>query len=286
MHAVRWMSPVGPCIIIIFYLVFQLKIDQLGSGRAWAETNIAEYTIVFAEGDRNHIRHASERVNTSLLAEREHPHLGIIQGWDAFCDALNHAAIVPLHSGDFTFVRKIGYESVSSVLDVFVTNVDRTSEPLYDPLPDRLPTSGAESMDHSPIGLNWVFARRQRRGFSRTGEASSANIRRPLPTWLLHDRTFCHILNRHVEEWLEHRSLGGTGLLEFSNLVYKSYYETGFDFLRGNLIEAVTPRHRLEVTLKALQHLDARVDFYVNYSNVEKWCSIYPPAPFINSYLC
>ena len=82
MHAVRWMSPVGPCIIIIFYLVFQLKIDQLGSGRAWAETNIAEDTVVFAEGDRNHIRHTSERVNTSSVEAREQPHLGIIQAWD------------------------------------------------------------------------------------------------------------------------------------------------------------------------------------------------------------
>ena len=129
------------------------------------------------------------------------------------------------------------------MLDVFVTNVDRTSEPLYDPLPDRLPTSGAESMDPSPIGLNGVLARHRKRGYSRTSEAGSANIRRPLPTWLLHDRTFCHILNRQVEECLGHRSRGGTGLLEFSNLVYR----TGFDFLLGNLIEAVTPRHRLEV---------------------------------------
>ena len=220
----------------------QIKIEQLESGRAWAERNIGEDTFVFAEGDRNHIRHASERVNTTLVDAREQPYLGIIQAWDAFCDALNHAAIVPLHSGDFTFVRKIGYESVSSVLDVFVTNVDRTSEPLYDPQPDRIPTSGAESMDHSPIGLNWVLPRHRNRGLSRSKEAGSANIRRPLPTWLLHDRTFCHILNRKVKEWIGHRSLGGTGLLEFSNLVYR----TGFDFLRGNLIEAVTPRHRLK----------------------------------------
>ena len=120
MHAVRWTSPVGPCIFIIFFLDStsdpKIKIEQLESGRGWAERNIGEDTLVFAEGDRNHIRHASERVNTSLVDAREQPHLGIIQAWDAFCDALNHAAIVPLHSGDFTFVRKIGYESVSSVL--------------------------------------------------------------------------------------------------------------------------------------------------------------------------
>ena len=186
MHAIRWTSPVGPCIFINFYLDStpdpKIKIEQLEAGRAWAERNIGEDTIVFAEGDRNHIRHASERVNTSSVEAREQPHLGIIQAWDAFCDALNHAAIVPLHSGDFTFVRKIGYESVSSVLDVFVTNVDRTSEPLYDPQPDRIPTSGAESMDHSPIGLNWVLARQRKRGPSRTNEESAANIRRPLPT--------------------------------------------------------------------------------------------------------
>ena len=46
--------------------------------------------------------------------------------------------------------------------------------------------------------------------------------------------------------------------------------------MRGNLIEAVTLRHRLEVTLKALHHLDARGDFHVNFSSVDKWCSIYP----------
>ena len=74
--------------------------------------------------------------------------------------------------------------------------------------------------------------RQRKRGSSRTTEEGAANIRRPLPTWLLHDRTFCHILNRQVEDWLEHRSLGGTGLLEFSNLAYR----TGFDFLKGNLI--------------------------------------------------
>ena len=125
----------------------------MGSGRAWATGSIAENTIVFAAGDRNHTRHASERVNTTSLIEREQPHLGVIQAWDAFCDALNHAAIVQLYSGDLTFDRKIGFESVSSVFDVFVTDVDRTSEPLYVPLPDRLPTSGAESMDHSPICL-------------------------------------------------------------------------------------------------------------------------------------
>ena len=107
----------------------QIKIEQLESGRAWAERNIGEDTLVFAEGDRNHIRHASERVNTTLVDAREQPYLGIIQAWDAFCDALNHAAIVPLHSGDFTFVRKIGYESVSSVLDVFARESDFQSLP-------------------------------------------------------------------------------------------------------------------------------------------------------------
>ena len=105
MHAVRWTSPVGPCIFINFYSDStsdpKIKIEQLESGRGRAERNIGEDTLAFAEGDRNHIRHASERVNTNLVDAREQPQLGIIQAWDAFCDALNHAAIVPLHIGDF-----------------------------------------------------------------------------------------------------------------------------------------------------------------------------------------
>ena len=47
------------------------------------------------------------------------------------------------------------------------------------------------------------------------------------------------------------------------------------DFLRGQLVEAVTPRHRLEVTLKMLQHIDSHDDFSIILDLLQKWCTIY-----------
>ena len=88
----------------------------------------------------------------------------------------------------------------------------------------------------------------------------------PLPTWLLHDRTFSYLLSSSVEGWLLHRSPGGKGILEFTDLVY----QLGMDFLRGHLVEAVTPRHRLEVTLKMLQHIDFHADFRISLDLIPK----------------
>ena len=78
------------------------QLDPIGAGRSWAELNITEDTVVFATGGRNKIRHASERVNTSSVGEREQTHIGVIQAWDEFCAALNHAAVL-LHNADFTY---------------------------------------------------------------------------------------------------------------------------------------------------------------------------------------
>ena len=61
------------------------------------------------------------------------------------------------------------------------------------------------------------------------------------------------ISSHAVEAWLLHRSAGGKGILEFTHLVYP----LGKDFLRGHLVEAVTPRHRIVETLKALQNIDS-----------------------------
>ena len=169
-------------------------------------------------------------------------------------------------------MRRNGTDVVCSVLDVFTTNVDTTWEPLYVPVTERIPTSGRESMDHSPIGLTWALARGAKRRSFRAPQPLSDVVRRPLPTWLLHDRTFSHLLNSSFEGWLLHRSPGGQGILEFTDLVY----QLGMDFLRGHLVEAVTPRHRLEVTLKMLQHIDFHADFRISLDLMQKWCTIYP----------
>ena len=169
-HGIRWTSPAGPCLFLNFYLNsssdHNIKITQLRTARAWAETHVSEETVVFASGDRNHIRDTSERIHTEAAAETGLPNVAVIGAWDDFCAALNHSAIVPLQSGDFTFMRRNGTDVVCSVLDVFTTNVDTTWEPLYVPVTERIPTSGRESMDHSPIGLTWALARgAQRRSF-------------------------------------------------------------------------------------------------------------------------
>ena len=49
------------------------------------------------------------------------------------------------------------------------------------------------------------------------------------------------------------------------------------DFLRGHLVEAVTPRHRLEVTLKMLQHIDFNADFRISLDLMQKWCTVKLP---------
>ena len=61
-------------------------------------------------------------------------------------------------------------------------------------------------------------------------------------------------------------------LNEFADLVY----DLGQRFLKGQVVKAVTARHRLEITLRALQHVDASHEFRVNCSLVDRWCSIYP----------
>ena len=163
-------------------------------------------------------------------------------------------------------MRRNGTDVVCSVLDVFTTNVDTTWEPLYVPVTERIPTSGRESMDHSPIGLTWALARGTKRRSVRAPQALSDVVRRPLPTWLLHDRTFSYLLSSSVDGWLLHRSPGGKGILEFTDLVY----QLGMDFLRGHLVEAVTPRHRLEVTLKMMQHIDSHDDFRISLNLMQK----------------
>ena len=99
-HGLRWTSPAGPCLFLNFYLNsssdHNIKITQLRTARAWAETHVSEETVVFASGDRNHIRDTSERIHTEAAAETELPNVAVIGAWDDFCAALNHSAIVPL----------------------------------------------------------------------------------------------------------------------------------------------------------------------------------------------
>ena len=67
-----------------------------------------------------------------------------------------------------------------------------------------------------------------------------------------------------------------TLIFDFDFCLTDLVYQLGMDFLRGHLVEAVTPRHRLEVTLKMLQHIDFNADFRISLDLMQKWCTIYP----------
>ena len=275
-HAISWRSVMGTCYFFNLYLDAsadpRIKIDQLQRGRDWATENIDEHTLCFAGGDRNHIRTPDERMAHDGAAGR--PIQSVLRAWDAFMASLNFCSILP--QPNFTFTRRHGDTAVFSVLDVIATNLDDVAEPLYQATTQCLELTGSEALDHSPVSLRWVHKPRRRQRSARHHGASSEigaqAVRRPLPLWLLADPTFTHFLDQQVQAWITRRASGGLGLSEFVDLVY----EVGTEYLRGHLIEAVTDTHRIQVTTRALQHLDTFADYRVHHASVERWCTIYP----------
>ena len=95
--------------------------------------------------------------------------------------------------------------------------------------------------------LTWRSRGRRRGPVHRDG----AIVQRPIPKWLLSDVRFLKALDSWFEEWWPTRPAGFAGIDEFT----KNIYEFATGFMRRNVIQAVTPDHKLDVCLSVLRLL-------------------------------
>ena len=220
------------------------RIDQLRTAIEWARENVGPRDWASFLGDRNFVKHASERQSSSVRVWRPSPRMN--ETWDRWLKALGAAAEIA--QPEFTWGRVLDTDADSTnvawvyeVLDVAGTNDNGHANTDLWPMSrrcDYVPYPAAS--DHWPLELRWTERRRRKRP-----AASESLVKRPIPKWLLKNARFLTELDFWFDAWFLGRARGLDAVESFVDEVYK--FST--DFMRTNIIQAETPEHKLDTTL-------------------------------------
>ena len=169
--------------------------------------------------------------------------------------------------------RGDGQRWQAAILDVAGANVDRHGVGGWQAVSRRadwLPHPRTAS-DHRPVELRWVRKQWGRRG-AGAQQPGERKVQRTLPEWLFANQLSTEELMDTLEAWWQTRPQGGAALQEFAEITHA----TGTCFMKERIIEAQTTRHRLDVAIATLTHLQARADGRISRERVDRYCTIYP----------
>ena len=249
------------------------RIEQLKRTIRWMQNGRRRNAVTCPEvnilgGDRN-FAPVYQRKIQGIRRITRHGH-ELYKVWENFLSTF-HAVIQeqPEFTHSRTRTMSDGLEHTAyAVLDVVASNITKTDAGQAVAVRvDGIPVATAS--DHWPIAWSWKPRRTCNTHRSDTVEQ---RVRRPLPQWLAKDGEFRTHLRLEIDSFLsQHPDLvGGTALEEITTAIYA----TSTEYMRTHRLQATSTRHKAEVTLRLLHHLETYSSIDLSYA--ARLVRIYP----------